>query len=47
MAEFDGEFQFKLASDDGSWITQLWAQSEDGNIYSESLALGVSYPVAY
>lgn len=47
MAEFDGDFQFKLASDDGSWTTQLWAQAEDGNIYSENLAVGVSYPVAY
>lgn len=47
VAEFSGDFQFKLASDDGSWTTQLWAQTEDGNIYSESLALGVSYPIAY
>jgi pullulanase len=47
VAEFSGDFQFKLASDDGSWTTQLWAQTEDGNIYSENLAVGVSYPVAY
>ena len=47
VAEFSGDFQFKLASDDGSWTTQLWAQTEDGNIYSENLAIGVSYPVAY
>lgn len=47
VAEFEGNFQFKLASDDGSWVTQLWAQAEDGNIYSENLAVGVSYPVAY
>jgi pullulanase len=47
VAEFSGDFQFKLASDDGSWTTQLWAQAEDGNIYSENLAVGVSYPVAY
>ena len=47
VAEFSGDFQFKLASDDGSWTTQLWAQTQDGNIYPENLAVGVSYPVAY
>jgi pullulanase len=47
VADFTGDFQFKLASDDGSWTTQLWAQAEDGNIYAESLAVGVSYPIAY
>jgi pullulanase len=47
VAEFSGEFQFKLASDDGSWTTQLWAQSQDGNIVTEDLAVGVSYPIAY
>ncbi|GAC22206.1 alpha-1,6-glucosidase domain-containing protein [Paraglaciecola arctica] len=47
VAEFSGDFQFKLASDDASWTTQLWAQAADGNIYSENLAVGVSYPVAY
>ncbi|WP_299085311.1 alpha-1,6-glucosidase domain-containing protein [uncultured Paraglaciecola sp.] len=47
VAEFSSDFQFKLASDDGSWTTQLWAQKEDGNIFADSLAVGVSYPVAY
>lgn len=47
VAEFSGDFQFKLASDDGSWTTQLWVQAEDGNINAEDLAVGVSYPVAY
>jgi pullulanase len=47
VAEFSNDFQFKLASDDASWTTQLWAQTEDGNINSENLAVGVSYPVAY
>jgi pullulanase len=47
VAEFSGDFQFKLASDDGSWTTQLWVQTQDGNIYPENLAVGVSYPVAY
>ncbi|WP_339724240.1 alpha-1,6-glucosidase domain-containing protein [uncultured Paraglaciecola sp.] len=47
VAEFSGDFQFKLASDDGSWTTQLWAQTEDGNIISENLTVGISYPVAF
>ncbi|MCF2949928.1 DUF3372 domain-containing protein [Paraglaciecola aquimarina] len=47
VAEFSGDFQFKLASDDGSWVTQLWAQGEDSNILTENLAVGVTYPVAY
>jgi pullulanase len=47
VAEFSGDFQFKLASDDASWTTQLWAQTAGGNIYSENLAVGVSYSVAY
>lgn len=48
VADFDGEMQFKLASDDGSWVTQLWAQENDSNdIEGASLALGVTYPVAY
>jgi len=48
IAEFDGDMQFKLASDDGDWATQLWAQAEGStDINSESLAVGVSYPVAY
>jgi pullulanase len=48
VAEFDGAMQFKLASDDGSWTTQLWVQENDSNdIEGENLALGISYPVAY
>lgn len=47
VAEFSGDFQFKLASDDGSWTTQLWVQGEDNNIFAEDLAVGVSYLVAF
>lgn len=47
VADFDGAMQFKLASDDGSWTTQLWAQTSSNDIEAASLALGVSYPVAY
>ncbi|MBU3001852.1 alpha-1,6-glucosidase domain-containing protein [Paraglaciecola arctica] len=47
VAEFSGEFQFKIASDDGSWTTQLWAQTEEGNIKTDNLQLGVNYPVAF
>ncbi|GAB2916348.1 alpha-1,6-glucosidase domain-containing protein [Rheinheimera gaetbuli] len=47
VADFDGEFEFKLASDDGSWTTQLWVQDDNGNIDTSSLMPGVSYPVAY
>jgi len=48
VAEFDGDMQFKLASDDGDWATQLWAQAEGStDINSDILAVGVSYPVAY
>jgi len=48
VAEFSGDMQFKLASDDGNWTTQLWAQAENSSdINSENLALGVSYSVSY
>ncbi|XQW83818.1 alpha-1,6-glucosidase domain-containing protein [Thalassotalea piscium] len=48
VANFSGDFQFKLASDDGSWTTQLWAQADDSNeINDQNLSLGVAYPVAY
>lgn len=48
VANFDGDMQFKLASDDGSWTTQLWAQALAGSdINTENLELGVSYQVAY
>ncbi|MEH8019196.1 DUF3372 domain-containing protein [Rheinheimera muenzenbergensis] len=47
VADFDGEFEFKLASDDGSWTTQLWVQDGSGNIDTAALAVGTSYEVAY
>ncbi len=48
VANFDGSFQFKLASDDGSWTTQLWAQAADStDIETQNLELGISYAVAY
>jgi pullulanase len=48
VADFDGAIQFKLASSDGSWTTQLWAQADGSTeINRADLAVGVSYPVAY
>lgn len=48
VANFDGEFQFKLASDDGSWSTQLWAQAPGTtDLNAANLELGVRYAVAY
>jgi len=48
VATFDGAMQFKLASSDGSWETQLWAQAEGSTeINGSDLTVGVSYPVAY
>jgi len=48
VADFDGAMQFKLASDDGSWTTQLWVQESDSNdIHGANLALGINYPIAY
>ncbi|WP_019026381.1 alpha-1,6-glucosidase domain-containing protein [Colwellia piezophila] len=48
VADFDGAMNFKLASSDGSWTTQLWAQAEGSTeINGEQLTLGVSYPIAY
>jgi pullulanase len=48
VADFDGAMQFKLASDDGSWTTQLWVQENDSNdINGANLALGINYPIAY
>lgn len=48
VADFDGAMQFKLASSDGNWETQLWAQAEGStDINGSDLALGVTYPVAY
>jgi pullulanase len=48
VASFDGDMQFKIASSDGSWTTQLWAQADGGSeINGSPLAIGVSYDVAY
>jgi pullulanase len=48
VASFDGAMQFKLASSDGSWDTQLWAQADGSSeINGADLAVGVTYPVAY
>jgi pullulanase len=47
VAEFAGDINFKLASSDGSWTTQLWAQNDDGSIITDSLAVGTTYNVAY
>lgn len=48
VADFDGAMNFKLASSDGSWTTQLWAQAEGSSeINGADLALGVTYPIAY
>jgi pullulanase len=47
VADFSGEFQFKLASDDGSWSTQLWVQNTDGSINTNDLEVGTTYDVAY
>ena len=48
VADFDGAMQFKLASSDGSWTTQLWAQADGSTeINRTDLAVGVSYSVAY
>jgi len=48
VADFDGAMQFKLASSDGNWETQLWAQADGStDINNEDLAVGFSYSVAY
>lgn len=48
VAAFDGDFQFKIASDDGSWTTQLWAVNSSGDaIEKGDLGLDVNYTVAY
>jgi pullulanase len=48
VADFDGDMQFKLASDDDNWETQLWAQADGSTeINRDNLVVGVSYPVAY
>ena len=48
VAGFDGAMSFKLASDDGSWTTQLWAQANDStNINPDELSVGISYNISY
>lgn len=47
VAAFDGDFQFKLASDDDSWTTQLFAVDGDGNIEKGDLALDTNHTVAH
>ncbi len=48
VAEFSGAMQFKLASSDNNWTTQLWAQADGSSAINESdLAVGVSYSVSY
>ncbi|MGL1958061.1 MAG: DUF3372 domain-containing protein [Colwellia sp.] len=48
VADFDGDINFKLASDDGSWDTQLWATASGSNaINPDNLTVGVSYNIAY
>ncbi|WP_246143437.1 alpha-1,6-glucosidase domain-containing protein [Colwellia echini] len=47
VADFDGTLNFKLASDDADWDTQVWAQAEgSAAINTETLAVGVSYSVS-
>lgn len=47
VADFNGSFQFKLASGDGSWTTQLWVQNASGTIETSDLVVGTTYDVAY
>lgn len=48
VADFDGAMQFKLASSDGNWETQLWAQADGStDINRSDLVIGVTYSVAY
>ena len=47
VADFAGSFQFKLASSDDNWETQLWVQNSDGSINTAELAIGQSLDVAY
>jgi len=46
IADFDGDIQFKLASSDGDWATQLWANKTDGTIETSALSLGTNYNVS-
>ncbi|MCJ8318384.1 MAG: DUF3372 domain-containing protein [Colwellia sp.] len=48
VANFDGAMQFKLASSDGDWQTQLWAQADGSTeINGSDLSIGITYPVAH
>ncbi len=47
VADFDGSFQFKLASGDNNWQTQLWVQNSDGSIRTSELELWQELDVAY
>ncbi len=48
VAEFEGDMQFKIASDDDDWQTQLWAQAEGStDMNSDNLAVGISYAVTF
>ena len=47
VANFEGDFQFKLASDDGSWTTQLFAANDDGAINTAPLQLDNAYSITY
>ncbi len=48
VAQFNGAMQFKIASDDGSWNTQLWVQAEGSSgVNLTDLVVGVTYPVSY
>jgi len=48
VADFDGAMQFKLASSDGSWETQLWAQADGSTeINGADLTVGTAYSVSY
>ncbi|MFT4924097.1 MAG: pullulanase [Phenylobacterium sp.] len=47
VAHFDGDMQFKFASDDGDWTTQLWAANSDATaIETANLVLDESHTLA-
>jgi pullulanase len=47
VAQFDGDIQFKLASDDDNWTTQLFATNEAGTgIETANLSLDTAHTVA-
>ena len=47
VASFDGNMQFKLASSDGDWATQLWVPNSSGGVETANLAVGTEHVVAY